>query len=67
MFRRKIESVLLDWKKSQDKMPIVIKGCRQCGKTFSVLNFAGKNYGNVVNLDFFLNPQYKSIFDESHC
>ena len=46
-------------------MPIVIKGCRQCGKTFSVLDFARKNYGNVVYLDFFLNPQYKSIFDDS--
>ena len=65
MFRRKIEQVLLDWKKNKDKMPIVIKGCRQCGKTFSVLDFACKNYGNVVYLDFFLNPQYKSIFDDS--
>ena len=65
MFRRKIEQVLLDWKKNMDKMPIVIKGCRQCGKTFSVLDFARKNYGNVVYLDFFLNPQYKSIFDDS--
>ena len=65
MFRRKIEQVPLDWKKNKDKMPIVIKGCRQCGKTFSVLDFARKNYGNVVYLDFFLNPQYKSIFDDS--
>lgn len=65
MFRREIEQVLLDWKKNKDKMPIVIKGCRQCGKTFSVLDFARKNYGNVVYLDFFLNPQYKSIFDDS--
>ena len=65
MFRRKIEQVLLDWKKNKDKMPIVIKGCRQCGKTFSVLDFARKNYGNAVYLDFFLNPQYKSIFDDS--
>ena len=48
MFRRKIEKVLLDWKKSKDKMPIVIKGCRQCGKTFSVLDFARKNYGNLL-------------------
>ena len=57
--------MLLDGTKNKDKMPIVIKGCRQCGKTFSVLDFARKNYGNVVYLDFFLNPQYKSIFDDS--
>ena len=57
--------MLLDWKKNKDKIPTVLKGCRQCGKTFSVLDFARKNYGNVVYLDFFLNPQYKSIFDDS--
>lgn len=65
MFRRKIEEQLLDWKKSTDKMPMVIKGCRQCGKTSSVLDFAYKNYKNVVYLDFFQNPEYKAIFDGS--
>ena len=47
MFRRKIEKTLLEWKQSPTKMPLIIKGCRQCGKTFSVLNFAQKHYGNV--------------------
>lgn len=65
MFKRKIEAKLLEWKKSMDKMPIVIKGCRQCGKTFSVLDFAKKNYNHVIYLDFFQNPQYKSLFDDS--
>lgn len=65
MFKRKIEAKLLEWKKSKDKMPIVIKGCRQCGKTFSVLDFAKKNYNHVIYLDFFQNPQYKSLFDDS--
>ncbi|MBQ9094430.1 MAG: ATP-binding protein [Prevotella sp.] len=65
MFRRKIEKQLLEWKKNRDKMPLVIKGCRQCGKTSSVLDFAYKNYKNVVYLDFFQNPEYKTIFDGS--
>ena len=65
MFKRKIEEYLKEWKSDEHKMPLIIKGCRQCGKTFSVLDFARKNYGNVVYLDFFLNPQYKSIFDDS--
>ena len=30
------------------KMPLIIKGCRQCGKTFSVLNFAQKHYGRPM-------------------
>lgn len=39
MFRRKIETVLLKWKNSEHKMPLVIKGCRQCGKTFRPVRF----------------------------
>ena len=44
-------------------MPLIIKGCRQCGKTFSVLEFAKKNYEHIVYLDFFQHPEYKSAFE----
>ena len=42
MFRRKIENTMLSWKQSNNRKPLVIKGCRQCGKTSSVLEFARK-------------------------
>ena len=45
--------------------PLIIKGCRQCGKTFSVLEFAKKNYKHVVYLNFFENPDYASVFSGS--
>lgn len=45
-----------------NRKPLIIKGCRQCGKTFSVLDFAKKNYKHVVYLNFFENPDYASIF-----
>ncbi len=44
-------------------MPLIIKGCRQCGKTFSVLEFAKKNYEHIVYLDFFQHPEYKYAFE----
>ena len=44
MYRRKIESLLLDWKNNPNHKPLVIKGCRQCGKTSSVVAFAKKHY-----------------------
>lgn len=65
MLRRKIEQALADWKNSENRKPLLIKGCRQCGKTFSVLDFAGKNYEHVVYLNFFENPEYSSIFSGS--
>lgn len=65
MLRRKIESELMDWKRTPNHKPLIVKGCRQCGKTFSVLDFARKNYEYVVYLNFFVNPQYASVFSES--
>lgn len=65
MLRRKIEKTLLDWKNTPNHKPLILKGCRQCGKTFSVLDFAKKNYEHVVYLNFFVNPQYASVFSGS--
>ena len=52
----------MDWKNSENHKPLIIKGCRQCGKTFSVLDFVRKNYKNVVYMNFFENPDYASVF-----
>ena len=65
MLQRKIEQSLMNWKNTPGHKPLIVKGCRQCGKTFSVLDFAKKNYDHVVYLNFFENPQYSSVFSES--
>lgn len=65
MLKRKIEQSLLNWKNTPNHKPLIIKGCRQCGKTFSVLNFAKANYKNVVYLNFFENPDYAAVFSGS--
>ena len=63
MLKRKIEQALINWKNTPNHSPLIIKGCRQCGKTFSVRDFAKKNYKYEVYLNFFKNPSYISIFD----
>lgn len=62
MLKRKIERYLADWKKSKDKKPLVIKGIRQCGKTYIVQKFAKENYEHVVYMNFILEPDKKSAF-----
>ena len=62
MLKRKIETYLSDWKKSDNKKPLVIKGVRQCGKTYIVKKFANDNYENVVYMNFILEPDKKSAF-----
>ena len=62
MYKRKIERILSQWKSKKEHKPLVIKGCRQCGKTSSVVDFANKNYKHVVYIDFHEHKEYKSFF-----
>lgn len=65
MLKRKIEKTLLNWLNTENRNPLILKGCRQCGKTFSVLQFAQQHYKHVVYLNFFENPDYRTIFEGS--
>ena len=65
MYKRKIEDVLLKWKNTSDRKPLVIKGVRQCGKTSSVKLFAQQNYEQVVYMDFREDPAFVELFDGS--
>ena len=56
---------MLEWKNDPDRKPLVIKGCRQCGKTSSVLEFARKNYKNVIYMDFHEQKELCSLFEGS--
>jgi len=47
MLKRKIEKYLGQWKEAADRKPLVIKGIRQCGKTYIVQKFATENYERV--------------------
>ena len=56
--KRKIDEYLINWKNSKDKMPLIIKGARQIGKTESIENFAKNNYKNIVEINFALDKKH---------
>ncbi len=62
MYRRKIDETMLKWKSSPNHKPLVIKGCRQCGKTSSALNFAHNHYRHVIYLDFHEHREFGLFF-----
>ena len=49
--KRKIEQRLIDWKNSPNRMPLIVNGARQIGKTYSILDFGMKYYQNVVHIN----------------
>lgn len=61
MLKRKIEKHLLEWKKKLDKMPLVVKGARQVGKTFIIERFCKKNYKHYYYIDFNEMPNFKDV------
>lgn len=64
--RRKIDDFLIEWKHKEGHMPLIVKGARQIGKTYSIMQFARGEYANVVEINFALQPQYKTIFDDGY-
>ena len=66
VLKRKIDAFLRDWKAKSDHKPLIIKGARQIGKTFSVKEFAKANYENVIDINFILESAYCTIFDDGY-
>ena len=62
--KRKIDNYLIEWKKNKDRLPLIIKGARQIGKTNAIRNFGNKNYKTFIEINFVLQPQFKTIFEE---
>ena len=63
MYKRKIEQFFLAWKSNPQHKPLIVKGCRQCGKTSSVLAFAYAHYKHVIYIDFHEQPELQSLFE----
>ena len=61
--QRKIDEFLIDWKNNKDRLPLIVRGARQIGKTDAIENFAKNNYKNFIEINFALEPEYKTIFD----
>lgn len=64
--KRKIDDYLIKWKQNDERLPLIIKGARQIGKTESINNFAKSNYNNVVYINFVLEPKYKVILGDGY-
>jgi len=65
MLKRKITSKLSEWKQREGKKSLIIEGARQVGKTFSIDDFAKRNYGidNYIYINLEFNKTARSIFD----
>ena len=59
--RRKFDAVLRDWRSREDRLPLIVKGARQVGKTETIRHFAESGYANCVEINFVERPEFKEI------
>ena len=63
IMKRDIYKALINWKNSNNRRPLLIRGARQIGKTFIIKEFGTKEFSNFIILNFERNPELKSIFN----
>lgn len=66
MLRRKIYDKLLAWKNNKGKKDaILLRGVRQCGKTYIVREFGKREYKNFIEINFIERPDMQAVFSEN--
>ncbi len=56
--KRRIYESLLEWKEKTSRMPLIINGARQVGKTYIINKFGKENYNNTL----YLNMEIETLF-----
>ena len=60
--KRKVTDDLIAWKNDPEHKSLIVTGCRQCGKTYAVTEFAEQHYDTVVYINFETDPEKKDYF-----
>ncbi len=61
--KRLIDAYLLTWKDGALRMPLLIRGARQVGKTYAVAQL-GKSFDDFVEINFERSSKFKLIFEK---
>ncbi len=60
--KRDFYTKLLEWKQSEDRKPLILKGARQVGKTYILKEFGKNEYTNTAYFNFEEDPNLKDFF-----
>lgn len=61
--KRTLTEALLSWKNNPEKKPLIIKGVRQCGKTYLLKEFGKEYYDDVAYFNFEENEALGKVFE----
>lgn len=61
--KRDIDDIFRIWKNQKKRYPLLVRGARQVGKSYSVKKLGKNEFDNLVEVNFELKPQYKTAFE----
>lgn len=61
--RRKIIDQLIAWKNKNKRMPLIVNGARQIGKTYIINEFGKSNFDNTIYLNLETSPSIRALFE----
>ncbi|HLP62363.1 MAG TPA: AAA family ATPase [Candidatus Deferrimicrobium sp.] len=61
--KRDIDNVLLTWKNDPQRRPLLVRGARQVGKSYSITQFGQKEFSNLTIINFEQRPEFKTCFN----
>lgn len=62
--KRFLEDKLIAWKDSPSRKPLVLRGARQVGKTYTVKEFGKHYFSSLASIDFERNKSVCAIFEQ---
>jgi predicted AAA+ superfamily ATPase len=60
---RAVQKELLAWKNRPNRLPLILQGARQVGKTFCMKWLGANHYKGCLYFNFDERPELKEIFD----
>ncbi|MCD8378338.1 MAG: ATP-binding protein, partial [Candidatus Gastranaerophilales bacterium] len=63
MYRKSIND-LIKWKNNPNRLPLIIRGARQVGKTWLMKEFGRQEYKQVAYISFDNNPRLQELFKQ---
>jgi len=61
--KRFIYDILLKWKDSENRKPVIIEGIRQCGKTWILKHFGEAEFKDIAYFNFEYDDRLQKIFE----
>ena len=64
--KRLLDKYLLDWKTSYNRKPLILRGARQVGKTFTIKKFGKEKFENFLYINLEREEENKFIFNDKN-